>query len=68
MSREVHEQVHELVPVCPLDDRHDVLTDQDCWACGLVESLYNIALGKTTMSPEVEAMLVLDECVEWRPK
>lgn len=59
---------HELVPVCPLERNHDVLTESDCWACGLTVALYNIALGKTDSGdPATEAMITLDECVEWRP-
>jgi len=60
----------ELIPVCPIDDKHDLmLGNEDCFACALVLSLYKIAYGSTDSGdPIVEASYVLDEVVEWKEK
>jgi hypothetical protein len=57
----------ELIPICPMERNHDVLTEPDCWACGLIKGLWDIATG-TDEDPMTIAMETLDESVEWKPK
>lgn len=57
----------EIFPVCPLEVRHNPLTDSDCWSCGLIAALYHIATDATAFGdPMFEASYALDECVAWR--
>jgi hypothetical protein len=57
----------EVFPVCPLERSHDIrMTNQDCWACGLIQGLWAIATETTDSGdPATEAQITLDDNIEY---